>query len=115
MTVTIYHNPRCSKSRQTLTLLQEKGIDPQIVEYLKEPPSTAELADILDKLDLEPRALMRRKEAAYKENKLADEALSTDTLIQAMADNPILIERPIVLANGKAAIGRPPEAVLEIL
>ena len=114
MSVTIYHNPRCSKSRQTLALLQEKGIEPTVVEYLKTPPSAADVTDILAKLGMEPRDLMRKKEAPYKENNLADDALSRDALIAAMVENPILIERPIVLANGKAAIGRPPEAVLDL-
>ena len=115
MTVTIYHNPRCSKSRQTLQLLEDKGVNPKVVEYLKEPPSAKELSAILDKLGLEPRDLMRKKEEPYKALKLADEAKSRAELIQAMVDNPILIERPIVLAGGKARLGRPPESVLEIL
>ena len=115
MSVTIYHNPRCSKSRQTLQLLQDKGIEPEIVEYLKTPPSAAKLKDILNLLDLAPRELMRRKEEAYKANSLADEGLSEDQLVGAMVENPVLIERPIVLANGKAALGRPPEDVLKIL
>ncbi|MDA0341639.1 MAG: arsenate reductase (glutaredoxin) [Proteobacteria bacterium] len=115
MSVTIYHNPRCSKSRQTLALLQDKGVEIEIVEYLTTPPDAATLAGILDKLGLQPRGLMRRKEAPFKDLGLADEAKSRDALIQAMVDNPILIERPIVLSGGKAALGRPPEAVLEIL
>jgi arsenate reductase (glutaredoxin) len=115
MTVTIYHNPRCSKSRQTLAMLQDKGVEPRIVEYLSSPPDAATLGDILGKLGMEPRELMRRKEAPYKELGLADEGKSRDALIQAMVDNPILIERPIVLNDGKAALGRPPEQVLEIL
>jgi arsenate reductase len=115
MSVTIYHNPRCSKSRQTLALLQEKGIEPEIIEYLSSPPDAATLSDILGKLGLEPRALMRRKEAPYKDLNLADEGKSRDALIQAMVENPILIERPIVLSGGKAALGRPPEQVLDIL
>jgi len=115
MTVTIFHNPKCSKSRQTLALLQGQGITPTIVEYLKDVPSAAVLSDILDKLDLEPRDLMRRKEAEYKDNDLASEELSRDELIAAMVRFPRLIERPIVLAGGKAAIGRPPEDVLKIL
>ncbi|MDG2287036.1 MAG: arsenate reductase (glutaredoxin) [Alphaproteobacteria bacterium] len=115
MSVTIYHNPRCSKSRQTLALLQDKGIEPEIIEYLSSPPDAATLGAILGKLGLEPRELMRRKEAPYKELGLADEDKPRDTLIQAMVDDPILIERPIVLSGGKAAIGRPPEQVLEIL
>lgn len=115
MTVTIYHNPRCGKSRETLALLKEKGVEPVVIEYLKTPPTIEELDEILKKLEMEPRDLMRRKEAAYKENRLADTALDRLALIAAMVDHPILIERPIVLANGKAALGRPPEAVLAIL
>ena len=115
MTVTIYHNPKCSKSRQTLELLREKGVEAKVVEYLKTPPSVAELRAILRKLGLAPRELMRRKEAAYKENGLDDQSLGEDRLIQAMVANPSLIERPIVLAGGTAALGRPPEKVLEIL
>jgi arsenate reductase (glutaredoxin) len=113
--VTIFHNPRCSKSRQTLALLEEKGISPTIVEYLKTPPGADEISTILDLLNLEPRGLMRKKEAPYTENNLGDETLSRDKLIQAMHESPVLIERPIVLANGKAAVGRPPEDVLKIL
>ncbi|MFA5985697.1 MAG: arsenate reductase (glutaredoxin) [Methylococcaceae bacterium] len=115
MSVKIYHNPRCGKSRETLQLLKQQGIEPEIIEYLKNPPSAAELEDILQKLAMKPRDLMRKKEAAYKANGLNDEALDQQALIQGMVSNPILIERPIVLANGKAAIGRPPEAVLAIL
>ncbi len=115
MTVTVYHNPKCSKSRQTLDLLKQNGVEPDIVEYLKTPPTAATLKDILTKLNIKPRELMRKKETAYKENNLNDPALTDDALIQAMIDNPILIERPIVLANNKAALGRPPEQVLEIL
>ena len=115
MSVTIYHNPRCSKSRQTLALLQEKGEDPVIVEYLATPPDAAALRDILNLLGLSPRDLMRKKEAPYKELDLADESLGDDALIAAMVAHPILIERPIVVTADKAAIGRPPEAVLSIL
>lgn len=115
MTVTIYHNPRCTKSRQTLQLLQERGVDARVIEYLKTPPNAAELDAILKLLGLEPRQLMRRQEAPYKELELDDVALSRDELIAAMVENPILIERPVVLANGKAALGRPPENVLAIL
>lgn len=115
MSVTIYHNPRCSKSRQTLALLEEKGVNPDIVLYLETPPSADTLKDILKKLGIAPRDLMRRKEAEYKDNNLADAALSDDDLIAAMTRIPKLIERPIVLANGKAALGRPPEQVLDIL
>ncbi len=115
MTVTIYHNPGCSKSRQTLQLLRDNGVEPAIVEYLKTPPDAATLRDILTLLGLGPRGLMRKKEAAYAANGLADDGLSEGQLIDAMVANPILIERPIVLANGKAALGRPPENVLQIL
>ncbi|PCI21671.1 MAG: arsenate reductase (glutaredoxin) [Piscirickettsiaceae bacterium] len=115
MSIKIYHNPRCSKSRQTLQLLEEKGIQPDIIEYLKQAPSKAELESVLALLALKPRDLMRKGEAVYKELGLADNSLSDDQLVTAMIENPILIERPIVLANGKAAIGRPPESVLEIL
>ena len=112
--VTIYHNPRCSKSRQTLALLEERGIDPNVVLYLEQPPTAAELRDILDALNLEPRALMRKGESAYKEQALAS-VEDADALIVAMVSTPILIERPIVVNGPKAALGRPPENVLEIL
>ncbi len=115
MTLKIFHNPRCSKSRQTLALLEEKGKTPDVVLYLDTPPSLSELKNILKMLKLAPRELMRKKEAPYKELNLADEAKGEAELIKAMADHPILIERPIVVAGGKAAIGRPPEAVLDIL
>lgn len=115
MTVTIYHNPRCSKSRQTLTLLREKGVEPEIVEYLKTPPDTETLKRLLDMLCLEPRDLMRKKEKEYMENDLANPDLSRDELIAAMVANPKLLERPIVIQGGKAALGRPPESVLDIL
>ncbi len=115
MSVKIYHNPRCSKSRQTLQLLQEQGVDIEIIEYLKTPPTAAELSAIIEKLNIEPRALMRRNEAAYKETGMNNTDLSNDELINGMVASPKLIERPIVLANDKAAIGRPPENVLAIL
>jgi len=113
--VTILHNPRCSKSRETLALLEQRGLQPRIVAYLDDPPAAAEIARILDLLGMQPRELMRRNEAEYAELGLDDPALDRDTLIAAMHRHPRLIERPIVLANGKAAIGRPPEAVLAIL
>lgn len=115
MTVTIYHNPRCGKSRQTLQLLKDKGIEPVVIEYLKTPPTTAELDAILQMLDMAPRDLMRKKEPPYQANGLGDDSLDRQALINAMVNDPILIERPIVIANGKAALGRPPEAVLAIL
>ena len=110
-----FHNPRCSKSRQTLELLTEQGIKPAIVEDLITPPSKEELQSILDKLGITPRALMRQGQAEYKDNNLNDPALSNEQLIQAMIDNPILIERPILITKNKAAIGRPPKLVLDIL
>ena len=115
MSVKIYHNPRCSKSRQTLQLLEDQGVEPEITEYLKTPPDKATLEQILDMLGLEPRELMRTKEAEYKEQGLDNPELSRDQLIQAMIDTPKLIERPIVIKDGKAAIGRPPEKILDIL
>ncbi len=115
MSVKIFHNPRCSKSRQTLQLLQDKGIEPEIIEYLKNPPSKAELEEVLQKLNMHPRDLMRKKEAEYKETGMNNEDLDRDALIDGMINTPKLIERPIVLANNKAAIGRPPEDVLLIL
>ncbi|ORU91875.1 MAG: arsenate reductase (glutaredoxin) [Cycloclasticus sp. symbiont of Poecilosclerida sp. M] len=115
MSIKIYHNPRCSKSRQTLQLLQDNSVQPTVVEYLKDAPNKQELESVLTLLGLAPRDLMRKGEAVYKELNLADDSLSTEQLISAMLENPILIERPIVLANGKAAIGRPPESVLDIL
>ena len=115
MRTIIYHNPRCSKSRQTLALLEEKGVNPRIVDYLKMPPSAAELKTILKKLGLRPRDLMRKGEPLYAELGLKDRDLDDDALIALMVANPILIERPIVVSGGKAALGRPPESVLKIL
>ena len=112
---TMYHNPRCSKSRETLELLRARGIEPEIVEYLQSPPDARQLEQILDMLGLQPRQLMRTGETEYKENNLADTSLSRGELIQAMVDHPKLIQRPLVLNDGKAALGRPPEVVLEIL
>ncbi|MEE4659794.1 MAG: arsenate reductase (glutaredoxin) [Halieaceae bacterium] len=115
MSLKIYHNPRCSKSRQTLQLLQEHAMAPQVVEYLKTPPSPQELADVLHMLGLAPRELMRRKEAEYKSSGADNPELSDAELIELMVAHPKLIERPIVIKDGKAAIGRPPEQVLDIL
>ncbi|MCK9469028.1 MAG: arsenate reductase (glutaredoxin) [Porticoccaceae bacterium] len=114
MTV-IYHNPRCSKSRQTLALLEEKGITPEVVLYLDTPPDAAALSTLLKKLGISARELLRKGEDDYKANNLADPALTEEQLIDAMVRHPKLIERPIVVKGDKAAIGRPPEAVLEIL
>ncbi len=115
METVLYHNPRCSKSRQTLELLRDRGVEPAIVEYLKTPPSHQQLDSILRGLNLEPRALMRTKEAEYKELNLQDESLSRDQLIHAMITSPKLIERPILIVGDEIAIGRPPENVLTIL
>lgn len=115
MKLTIYHNPRCSKSRATLKLLEERGQKPEIIEYLKTPPDAATLKKLLRQLDMKPRELLRDKETAYKEAGLDDPGLSDDDIIAAMVEHPILIERPIVVAGNRAALGRPPEKVLEIL
>ncbi|MEQ9772748.1 arsenate reductase (glutaredoxin) [Pectobacterium jejuense] len=114
--VTIYHNPHCSKSRETLALLQEHNITPDVVLYLDTPPDAATLAQLIKQLGLtSARELMRTKEEIYQQLGLSDTALTEAQLIQAMIDNPKLIERPIVVAQGQARIGRPPEQVLEIL
>ncbi len=115
MSVKIYHNPRCSKSRQTLQLLEEQGAQVEIIEYLKTPPSADELDNILTLLDMQPRELMRKNEAEYKATGMDNPDLDRAALIAGMVNTPKLIERPIVLANGKAAVGRPPERVLAIL
>jgi arsenate reductase len=115
MTVTIYHNPRCSKSRATLQLLEARGLKPKIIDYLKTPPSADELKSILKKLGLKPQDLLRKGEPRYAELGLKERQLDEDALIALMVENSILIERPIVVSGGKAAIGRPPEKVLGIL
>ncbi len=112
--VRIYHNPRCSKSRQTLALLQENGVEPEVVEYLKSSPTETEIRDLLAKLGLGAIDIVRKGEKVFKELGLTRES-GNDALIAAMVANPILIERPIVVKGDKAALGRPPEAVLEIL
>lgn len=109
----IWHNPRCSKSRETLALIVAQGHTPTIVEYREIPPSETEIRRALDLLDMKASDLIRRGEAVYKDLQLAD--ADEDTLIKAMASHPVLIERPIVFSNGKAALGRPPEAVKAIL
>ena len=113
--ITIYHNPRCSKSRQTLALIEEKGIQPEIKLYLTDVPSKQELRSLLTMLGIEARTLLRKSEDAYKEKGLKDTSLSDDALIDAMIDAPKLIERPIVVKGNKAVLGRPPENVLELL
>lgn len=113
--VTIYHNPRCSKSRQALQLLYDKGIEPVVVEYLKNPPNEQQLKDILKKLQLSARELIRAKEDIYETLNLSSENITENELIQAMVENPKLIERPIVITGKKAVIGRPTEKINEIL
>ena len=116
MDITIYHNPRCSKSRETLALLEERGLDPTVVAYLETPPDAETLKRILGLLGVGPREFMRKGETLYRELGLDDPALSDDALIDAMVANPILIERPVVVVDGqRAAVGRPPENVLAIL
>lgn len=111
---TIYHNPRCSKSRQTLELLNDNNIDAEVVEYLSSPPTVEQLEHILSLLELSPRELMRTGEDIYKELSLSDSSLSDAQLIEAMVANPRLIERPIVVTGNQAKIGRPPESVLKL-
>lgn len=113
--IEIYHNPRCSKSRQTLELLKEKGHEPEVIEYLKTPPDANTLKRLLDQLGTTPIELMRTKESIFKELKLGGGDVSDEELIGAMVEHPVLIERPIVVTGGKARLGRPPEQVLEIL
>jgi len=119
MNVTIYHNPRCSKSRQTLQALEEKGIQATIIEYLKTPPNTEKIDSLLTHLNMQPRDLMRKKETEYSDNNLADDSLSHQQMLDLMFKNPKLIERPIVVVEDeqetKVAIGRPLENVLNIL
>lgn len=115
MQVTIYHNPKCAKSRETLKLLESRGIEPVIVEYLKTPPSKTELATLVKLLGIEPRGLLRTKEPEYQQAGLANPKLSDSAILQAMNKHPKLIERPIVVVEKKAALGRPPENVLKIL
>tara|TARA_B100000686_G_scaffold198357_1_gene205191 strand:- start:173 stop:520 length:348 start_codon:yes stop_codon:yes gene_type:complete len=115
MSITIYHNPKCSKSRQTLKLLEEQATGIDVIEYLKNPPTVKKLKEVLSLLKIPPRELMRKKETEYKELMLSNSNLSDKDLIESMVKHPILIERPIVLANGKAALGRPPENVLNII
>lgn len=114
-TVRIFHNSSCSKCRLTMDILNDKGVNATVIEYLNTPPDFAELSEVLDLLRIEPRELMRKHEAPYTENNLSNPELSRDQLIQAMIDNPILIERPIIINGNKATIGRPPEKVLDIL
>ena len=113
MTTTIWHNPRCSKSRQTLALLEERGISPNVRLYLDDTPSTSEVAEVLQQLGMKPWELLRRGEKVFKELGLDKEA-ADEALIEAMSANPILIERPIVIHGGDVALGRPPESVMRL-
>lgn len=113
--ITLYHNPRCSKSRETLDLLQARGIEPAIVRYLETPPDAATLRQLLKQLGLPARQLLRTKEAEYETLGLADPGLSEEALIAAMVAHPRLIERPIAIVGKRAIIGRPPEKILELL
>jgi len=113
--VEIWHNPRCSKSRATLALIRDRGIEPRVVEYLKDPPARRDLERVLDLLGIGPRELMRTGEAAYEKNGLDDGGLGREALLEAMIEHPVLIQRPVVIAGNRAAIGRPPENVLGIL
>ncbi|MEW6330673.1 MAG: arsenate reductase (glutaredoxin) [Pseudomonadota bacterium] len=115
MSVTIYHNPRCTKSRQTLALLEQRGIKPKIVEYLVTPPTETELKRLLKLLGISPRGLLRTKEDEYKQAKLDNPDVTDAEIIRAMIKYPRLMERPIVVAGNKAALGRPPENVLKII
>ena len=115
MPIRLLYNPRCSKSREALALLRARGVEPDVVEYLKQPPTAAELDALLKQLDLEPCQLMRKGEAVYKGLGLDDPALTRGALIAAMVENPILIERPIATDGTRAVVGRPPEKVLELL
>lgn len=110
----IYHNNRCSKSRQTLELLRQQGQEPEVVEYLKDTPTASELREVIGKLGLSPEQIVRKGEQVYKEQ-FAGKSLTDDEWLQALAENPILIERPIVVKGNKAVIGRPPERVLDLL
>lgn len=113
--ITIYHNPRCSKSRQTLALLEARGLEPEVILYLDTPPDAATLKSLLKKLGIGPRDLLRKGEEEYKANDLGNPDLDDRALIDAMVRHPRLIERPIVVNGNRAALGRPPEAVLDIL
>jgi arsenate reductase len=115
MPVTIWHNPRCSTSRRVLEMIRNKGIEPHVVEYLKTPPSAKELKAVLAKLKIGARDLLRKKEPDYKKHGLDDEKVSEAALIRAMTDNPVLIERPVVLAGRRAVLARPPERVFEVI
>lgn len=111
----IYHNPRCSKSRQTLEIIKKNGIEPQVILYLENPPSPKELMKVLDYLNIEPREILRKSEQEYKTFNLKDKNIDNSEMVRIMTENPKLIERPIVVSRGKAIIGRPPENVLALI
>ncbi|MFT5691518.1 MAG: arsenate reductase [Oceanicoccus sp.] len=113
--ITLYHNPRCSKSRQTLQLLEENGVTPEVILYLDTPPDAEEIKILLKKLGISARELLRKSEDAYKEHNLSDKSLSDDILISAMMSCPKLIERPIAVSATKAVLGRPPENVMQLI
>lgn len=113
--IKIYHNPRCSKSRQTLAIIEEQGHVPEIFKYLETPPTILEINLVLNLLNIEPRELMRKGESEYKDNNMNNESLSKEDLVKLLHQFPKVIERPIVIANKKAVIGRPPESVLKII
>jgi len=113
--VTIFHNPRCSKSRAALQIVKKLGIEPIIIEYLKNPPTSEKIKEIVNKLGVNPRDIIRTKEPVYLEKNLNNQNLTNEELINSIAESPILLERPIILVGEKAAIGRPPELILEIL
>lgn len=115
MPVTIWHNPRCSTSRRVLEMIRNKGIEPHVVEYLKTPPSAAELKAVLAKLGIGARDLLRKKELDYRKRGLDDDKVTDAAAIRAMTENPVLIERPVVLAGRRAVLARPPERVFEVL
>ena len=113
--ITIYHNPRCSKSRQTLEILTSNGVEPEVVEYLKTPPNKTKLKSMLKALQMQPQDIMRKKEVEYKESGLNEPGLTKEQQIEKMVAFPKVIERPIVVSGDKAVIGRPPENVLDII
>lgn len=115
MTLKIYHNPRCSKSRAAMEFLEEKGINAEVIKYMDNPPDEAAIKELLDMLGLKPREIMRKHESVFKEAGLDDPTFTDEELIEAMAQCPSLIERPIVVNKGKAVIARPPENILDII
>ena len=115
MALKIYHNPRCSKSRQALQILRDAGHEPEVIEYLKTPPNQTELKKLFKTLGMKPREAMRTKEATYKELGLGDEKTTDAALVKAVSENPILLERPVIVNGAKAVIGRPPEKALDVV